>query len=208
MKHDDQTADRNSPEVEKREEDLFFSPTIKESVRSPAKLRAIVVNRNRFGFLVRKFTPFQWIRTKQGSFQAPRLAISKKTAARVGGKHASLARFAKRWRITQITTAFPLLRIREEGEGGGSASTGLAATSTGHVATEEETEVCATVAEETAAKLETRRFAGFQNFGCWDFEDRGGGRRFATRSEFWKDKGGVEGRGEVSAIVWRLINLG
>lgn len=60
MKHDDQTADRNSPEVEKREEDLFFfSPTIKESVRSPAKLRAIVVNRNRFGFLVRKFTPFQ-----------------------------------------------------------------------------------------------------------------------------------------------------
>lgn len=77
-----------------------------------------------------------------------------------------------------------------------------------HVATEEETEVCATVAEETAAKLETRRFAGFQNFGCWDFEDRGGGRRFATRSEFWKDKGGVEGRGEVSAIVWRLINLG
>lgn len=117
-----------------------------------------------------------WIRTKQGSFQPPRLAISKKTAAaRVGGKHASLARFAKRWRITQITTAFPLLRIREEGEGGGSASTGLAATSTGHVATEEETEVCATVAEETAAKLETRRFAGFQNFGCWDFEDRGGG---------------------------------
>lgn len=146
-----------------------------------------------------------WIRTRQGSF--PRLAISKKAAAaRVGGKHASLARFAKRWRITQITTAFPLLRIREEGEGGGSASTGLAATSTGHVATEEETEVCATVAEETAAKLETRRFAGFQNFGCWDFEDRG--RGFATRSEFWKDKGGVEGRGEVSAIVWRLINLG
>lgn len=65
------------------------------------------------------------------SFQPPRLAISKKAAAaRVGGKHASLARFAKRWRITQITTAFPLLRIREEGEGGGSASTGLATTST------------------------------------------------------------------------------
>lgn len=56
VKHDDETADRNSVEEqgEEKEGEKDLSPSIRQSVGPPAKLRAIVVNRNRF---LARFTP-------------------------------------------------------------------------------------------------------------------------------------------------------
>lgn len=72
VKHDDETADRNSVEEqgEEKEGEKDLSPSIRQSVGPPAKLRAIVVNRNRF---LARFTPtpFQRIRPPRLAFPSP-----------------------------------------------------------------------------------------------------------------------------------------
>lgn len=123
-----------------------------------------------------------------------------KAAARVGGKHASPATFGLR------KLRWPLLRTREERE---EVSVHCFYQPRSNA---EETEVWATVAEETVAKFETRGFAPARDFrisdvGILTSAGRGGdSRHVATGGTREKERD--EGRGEVSAIVWRLINLG
>lgn len=67
VKHDDETADRNSVEEqeEEKEGEKDLSPSIRQSVGPPAKLRAIVVNRNRF---LARFTPTPFQRSPSNGF--------------------------------------------------------------------------------------------------------------------------------------------
>lgn len=203
VKHDDETADRNSVEEEEEEKEgeKDLSPSIRQSVGPPAKLRAIVVNRNRF---LARFTPTPFQRSPSNGFVLLGLPFLprhfEKAAARVGGKHASPATFGLR------KLRWPLLRIREERE---EVSVHCFYQPRSNA---EETEVWATVAEETVAKFETRGFAPARDFrisdvGILTSAGRGGdSRHVATGGTREKERD--EGRGKVSAIVWRLINLG
>lgn len=182
VKHDDETADRNSVEEEEEEKEgeKDLSPSIRQSVGPPAKLRAIVVNRNRF---LARFTPTPFQRSPSNGFVLLGLPFLprhfEKAAARVGGKHASPATFGLR------KLRWPLLRTREERE---EVSVHCFYQPRSNA---EETEVWATVAEETVAKFETRGFAPARDFRISDvgiLNIGGAGRGFATRSD-WRDKG-------------------
>lgn len=109
VKHDDETADRNSVEEqgEEKEGEKDLSPSIRQSVGPPAKLRAIVVNRNRF---LARFTPtpFQRIRP-------PRLAFPSPPFRKGGRSSRRKTRFARNIWITQITMASPPNSGREGG---------------------------------------------------------------------------------------------
>lgn len=178
-----ETADRNSVEEEEEEKEgeKDLSPSIRQSVGPPAKLRAIVVNRNRF---LARFTPTPFQRSPSNGFGfllgLPFLPRHfEKAAARVGGKHASPATFGLR------KLRWPLLRTREERE---EVSVHCFYQPRSNA---EETEVWATVAEETVAKFETRGFAPARDFRISDvgiLNIGGAGRGFATRSD-WRDKG-------------------